>query len=520
MLRQVHIFFKEEHIFVKNFAKAYGNEELKNIVVTIKKYMEMPLPGKIINRKISNFQIFHRGEENLYFLIVTDLIDSLQYVEKILLDMLNKFQELFPEPVKIKESNASKEEFSRFLDEIQRELHSKISIIGPSYAGKTTLYNLLKSDNEKAIMDFVKSSTLEIDGIDFEVWDFQLRDNFSLLWNKFISGSDLVILLFNLANYNLKILNHFLDMQKLAGNYSKLLLIGNKRELVSDDDIKRIKNEMNFQNFEEISLNSPEAKSQLLVLIKETIGLKESLPTNFALLIEEADSLINKNNNIQALAKYKELVKICNEHQDFEHIKIFQEKIDLIETKIKKQKELRREKEKSLDFKESTRLKFKRTITVKPLPSSIPSIESFTQEKDQEKKLSTLPESPSKMVSFQKLESKPSGLKIIKSSEITIKPKKPSVASKPIVEKTKKPKTKMPMEMFHPHEDLKIETEKPKVVDFTRELQKIISEKGSSLSLKLCEKLVTNLEQSLGRIITIEDIKLAADFFVKQEQMV
>ena len=52
MLRQVHIFSEKEHIFVKDFAIAFGSEELINILETINKYMEMPIPGKIINRKI------------------------------------------------------------------------------------------------------------------------------------------------------------------------------------------------------------------------------------------------------------------------------------------------------------------------------------------------------------------------------------------------------------------------------------------------------------------------------------
>ena len=55
MLRQVHIFSEKEHIFVKDFAIAFGSEELKNILETINKYMEMPIPGKIINRKIYFF---------------------------------------------------------------------------------------------------------------------------------------------------------------------------------------------------------------------------------------------------------------------------------------------------------------------------------------------------------------------------------------------------------------------------------------------------------------------------------
>ena len=72
---------------------------------------------------------------------------------------------------------------------------------------------------------------------------------------------------------------------------------------------------------------------------------------------------------------------------------------------------------------------------------------------------------------------------------------------------------------WHGKEELKEDIRKPLVIDFTKELQKLITQKGSSLSLKLCENLITELEKSLERPITLEDIELAANFFVKQDQM-
>lgn len=515
MLRQVHIFSEKEHIFVKDYAIAFGSEELQNIIETINKYMEMPIPGKVINRKISNFQIFHRGKDGLYFLFVTDLVDSLQYIEEIMVKVMNKFQELFPDPMKFKESTEQLDEFLSFLNQIQRVMHSKISIIGPTNGGKTTLYDLLRSNNEKVIMDFAKSSTLSIDGLTFEIWDFQLRDNFSLLWSKFVSGSDLVILLFNLANYHLKIMQHFMNIQKMDSNYSKLLIVGNKRDLVADEDIKRIKNDLNFSEFEEISLNSPDAKSQLQALIKDVLGLKKELPKNFKELVKEAENLFNVGNIIQALTKYRELVKISIFYQDFEHVKLFQQKVSELSAKLKEQKEIRKELTKDMRFEIPRELKFKKKIKVKPLPTTAPTVEPVSQKESEEEIIP--PASASKMVSFQKLETKPSGLKLIKPPS---KPVKPVIFTKSEKEdeKTKKSELKMPMELFPPHEDLAKEIKKPKISDFAKEVQKIISEKGSSLSLKLCEHLVTDLEQSLGRPLTIEDIKVAANFFVKQEQ--
>ena len=85
---------------------------------------------------------------------------------------------------------------------------------------------------------------------------------------------------------------------------------------------------------------------------------------------------------------------------------------------------------------------------------------------------------------------------------------------------TSPPKAKMPIELFSTHEDIKKDIDKPLVIDFTQQLQKIIEEKGSSLSLNLCENLIKELQNSLGRPLTIDDIKLAADFFVKQEKLI
>ncbi len=77
----------------------------------------------------------------------------------------------------------------------------------------------------------------------------------------------------------------------------------------------------------------------------------------------------------------------------------------------------------------------------------------------------------------------------------------------------------MPLELFSPNEEITKEIEKPKVIDFPRELQRIIEKSGSSLSLQLCEQLITELKNSLGRPITFDDVKMAANFFVKQEQL-
>ena len=524
MLRQIHIFLESELLFVKDYAKALGNEELNNVKTIIQKYIDMPMPGKTFQRPISNFQIFHRAFENLYFLFITDIVYSLQYFDAIILKTIDKFKVLFPKPSEITQSGPAKDEFIDFLDQIQKELHSKISIIGPAYSGKTTLYNMLRSGEEKTLMDFAKTSTLEIDGIWFDLWDFQLNDNFSLLWSKFVRGSDLIVLFFNLANYNLKMINHFLNLHKIESNYSKLLIIGNKRDLVEDADLRRIKNELSIPDFKEISLNAPDVKSEIHKYINEVLGLKEKFPENFEDLVKEADDLALEGKKIQALAKYKELTTLSELYQNIMFTKTLKQKIEDINKKIKEDIKKRKEFEKTKAFDVAKPLIFTRKVTVKPLPPS----DEPQDIKSLEEELPPAPKRPpKKLVSFQMLE-KETELKPIKATKPPLKiikkiPPPKEVRKEPQPAKTPdttSPKAKMPMELFGPHEEIKKEMDKPLVIDFTKELQKIITEKGSSLSLTLCQNLITELQKSLGRPITLEDIKLAAEFFIKQEKLI
>ena len=50
-------------------------------------------------------------------------------------------------------------------------------------------------------------------------------------------------------------------------------------------------------------------------------------------------------------------------------------------------------------------------------------------------------------------------------------------------------------------------------------LQKMIEQSGSTLSLKLCSQLITELQKTLARPLTIEDLESAATFFVRHDSL-
>ena len=491
MLRQIHIIQGNAFLFSYSYALALGDIELQNVLKLLEPYIEMPMEGKTLKLTTSNFLLFHRAFKGLIFLIIADLSDSLNYIENILKKIIRKFSELFPKPNIINENDALKRQFVEFLKPLQHELHSKIAIIGPINSGKTTLYNLLKSGSERQILNFAKSAAYIIDSLNFDIWDFQLQDNFSLLWSKFVRGSDLIILLFDLSNYQLRVIEFFKNLYRNECKFSRLLILGNKADLVDEQEIKRIKNELELENFETISLIKPEVKNKLDYLISKILGLKKALPANFNELVKNAEDLEVSGNLTLAIAKYKELAKLCDQCQELALERAFQEKIDKLQKQVNEDLKSRRLEAMKKKFEFPSKITFTSRIRVKPLPADKNKIKEEIKSKVHG--VSIQPTSSIGFVDFS--EEKKVESRTQTSPATTIQTTTPS-SKQAVVPAVKR--------------------EIPRS-EYPQELQKMIEERGGHLSLKLCQQLIEELEKTLSREIKIEDLEMAADIFVKQE---
>ena len=492
MLRQIHIFHKNDCIYNHTYALALGDDELNNVIKIIQSYIDMPMIGKTFQKPVSeHFQIFHRSDRDMLFLFITDLVDSIEYVGPTIEITIQKFNELFPTPEDINTSTNLKREFIDFLREQQYELHSKIAIVGPQNSGKTMLFNMFKSNGARPIMNFATASIYSIDNLRFDLWDFELKDNFSLLWSKFIQGSDLVILLFDLSNYYIKVINHFLDLQKQESRFSKLLIIGNKRDLVRQEDMRIIKNELNLSNIEEISLIDAGAKEKIKNLIAKVLNLKKLLPHNFTELFNEAKNVESEGNSILAIAKYKELIKISNEYQDFTYMPTLKNKIESLQELVDAQSKKRKEISAKKKFEIPGKIQFTRRIQVRPLPTSNALIQAPAIE---------IPKSPTK------IKQKTEDLMLFSTTDSSdgedIDKEDITLTIDEVIPEEKRPT---------------LEVVEEKNDEFPFMLQQLIEKQGSSLSLNLCELLLADLQKTLARPLTVEDLKLAAGVFVKHD---
>ena len=457
--------------------------------------------GKIFHRPVSeNFQIFHKSEKNVLFLFITDLVDSLEYISPILDNTIQKFNELFPHPTDVSNPDDKKREFVDFLREQQHRMHSKIVIIGPTSAGKTHLFNIIKSDQVRQIMNFAQASIITMDNLKFDLWDFELKDNFSLLWSKFIQGSDLVVLLFDLSSYHIRVIKHFLDLQKQESKFSKLLILGNNRDKINKNDLKIVKNELDIPDFEEISLIETGVREKINLLIARTLKLKKLLPHHFIVSLNEAKSIETDGNLILAIAKYKELVKISSDYQDFTYISTLKERIAKLQDKIDEQTEIRKQIESKKKFEMPGKRQFTRKVQVQPLPSSTSSIKPPPIE---------VPKATIKASRSPVVKQETEDLLLFSESDtletIDIDKEDITLHIDEVIPEEKRPTL----------EQSEIESKK----NYPEMLQKMIEQSGSTLSLNLCTQLITELQKTLARPLTDEDIESAATFFVKHDSL-
>jgi len=512
MLRQIHIFHKSICILNYSYAMGLGDEELTNVTKLIQSHLDLPMPGKTFERPVTNYQIFHRTSKDVLFMFVTDLVDQLIRVEPLILKTIDKFNELFPLPNEILESTSHQESFIEYLKPLHHELHSKIAIIGPTNAGKTELFYILKKGETKEIMNFAVVSNYSNDTLIFDIWDFQLKDNFSLLWSKFISGSDLIIFLFDLSNYHLRVIEHFKTLQKQEGNLSKFLIIGNKRDLVEDSDMKLIKNELDLDDFFELSLVDPDVKQQINLIISNILKLKELLPKDFPEMINQAKRLELEGKFVLSIVKYKELIKISNQYQDLSHIQTFKDKVKEIQSKLEEETKLRKLRESKQKFKVPGKISFSQKPMVKSLPTSqsrdvttsiTPEIPPPLKE---ENNFSPETSKIEDLTLFTKEDNKKKS-KFLTPDDIKIKIKPKQKEFKP-----DKPKENIDFIIEKSTDNIAISN-----IDYPLELQQYIEQKGSSLSINLCQQLINDLQTALSRSITSEDLEMVADVFVKNE---
>jgi len=167
--------------------------------------------------------------------------------------------------------------------------------------------------------------------------------------------------------------------------------------------------------------------------------------------------------------------------------------------------------EKEEEFTAPEQIKFKKEISVKPLPKTPISEKTVESEKSS--------------LNSSKLLLKPEDIKLsFKSNIERIQKINSNISIKTSIEKPiekedllVKPSFKIPLKIHEPN--LTDEIAINKEFNWVKKLQQLIEKRNSTLKTNLCERFISELLNSLKEPLKLEDLEYAVDCFVQLENL-
>jgi small GTP-binding protein len=258
-----------------------------------------------------------KEESNLIFLFVTGLTDSVESIKKELLRCKREFLNLFEDILEHRFDAKTFEVFHPTIDSIHRNLRPKISLVGFSGVGKTTITKLIKA--EEIPMRHVPTitgdiATIKIGKLHFHLWDFAGQEQFSYLWTNFVKGSDAVLLITDSTLENIEKSKFFLELIKEQAPHAHTAVIGNKQDLPDAMKSEQIEKILSLKTYSMIA-NKKENRDKMIQIIADILEMSAEISPLLKPLLER-DKLTEEAMNALENAEFNEAAMIFEKISD------------------------------------------------------------------------------------------------------------------------------------------------------------------------------------------------------------
>ena len=356
ILRQVYIYKDGELIYTRQFGKALSQETFDGVFKQL--YIDaFKVPkDQIEYHDYYKYRITYATsvDLNIIFLFVTGLTDSSKDIKNELHRCKREFLNLFGDVINDKFDPKTFEVFDPTIDLIHKNLRPKISLVGFSGVGKTTITRLIRA--EEIPMEHIPTitgdiATIKIGKLHFHLWDFAGQEQFSYLWNNFVRGSDAVLLITDSTLENIEKSKFFLDLIKDEAPHAHTAIIGNKQDLSDALPVMEIEKILGLKTYKMIA-NRKENRNKMITIIADILEMSSEVSPLLKPLIDrdrslkEAEKALNEGNFQKALTLFENIADLCidlgddslgNEfHEKAQKIRVILKKIEKVPVEIVK----------------------------------------------------------------------------------------------------------------------------------------------------------------------------------------
>lgn len=258
-------------------------------------------------------------ELRLLFMFVTGLTDNFEDIEKELKKCKKEFLNLFDDILQHKFDTKTFEVFDPTVDAIHRNLRPKISLVGFSGVGKTTITKLIKA--EEIPMQHIPTitgniATIKIGKLHFHLWDFAGQEQFSYLWSNFIKGSDAVLLITDSTLENVEKSKFFLELIKEQAPDAHSAAIANKQDLEQAKHPEQIEDILGLKAYSMIAID-PDNRDKMIKIIADVLEMNTQISPLLKPLLDrdekmrEAQQALENADFARAANLFEEISDLC-----------------------------------------------------------------------------------------------------------------------------------------------------------------------------------------------------------------
>jgi small GTP-binding protein len=183
--------------------------------------------------------------------------------------------------------------FDPSIESIHKKIKTKISLVGFSGVGKTTITRLISAEEipDTHIPTITgKVSTIKIGKLVFHLWDFAGQEQFSYLWSDFIYGSDAVLLITDSSLENVEKSRYFVELIKEQTPHAHSAAIANKQDLDTALSVEKVEEILGIKAYSMIAIEQGN-RDKMIQIVADILEMNTEASTLLKPLFER-DKLI------------------------------------------------------------------------------------------------------------------------------------------------------------------------------------------------------------------------------------